>query len=108
MKLLVQTNGEYGLLDLYGRQEVAASRPTVVTRTAFIDVNRGVKLTVLEELGDDAEDKALAEAANADELTEAIAALPRAVKPESKAAARDPLDHDGDGRKGGSKPKNQR
>jgi hypothetical protein len=29
------------LLDDHGRQEIAASRPSVVTRTSFIDVNRG-------------------------------------------------------------------
>lgn len=101
MKLLVQTNGEYGLYDLNGRQEVAAFRPSVVTRTSFIDIHRGGKLTVLEELADEADDTALALATNDDELKAAIAALPRA-KATSKA---DPLDHDGDGRKGGSKPK---
>lgn len=90
MKLLVQTNGNYGLLDLHGRQEVAASRPSVVTRTSFIDVNRGVKLVVLEELADDASDAALAAAATEEELAAAIAALPRPAKPESKAAAAKP------------------
>lgn len=103
MKLLVQSIGNHALLDLYGRQEIAASRPSVVTRTVFIDVNRGRKLEVLEELADDASDEALAAATNADELQAAIDALPRAPKPSAKKP--DPLDHDHDGRKGGSLPK---
>jgi hypothetical protein len=109
VKLLVETLGNYGLYDLYGQQEVRPNRPTVVTRTPFIDVNRGAKLTVLEELADDASDEALAAATSDEELEAAIAALPRAKKPApAPAAKKDPLDHDGDGRKGGSLPKSKR
>lgn len=77
MKLLVQTNGDYGLYDMNGRQSIAAFRPTVVTRTAFVDNQRGNKLTVIEELADEATDDALAEARDEAELKAAVAALPR-------------------------------
>lgn len=90
MKLLVQSIGSHILFDLYGRQEIAAERPTVVTRTPFIDVNRGRKLEVLEELADEATDEDLAAATNAEELEAAIAALPRAEKPAIKLAAEKP------------------
>lgn len=86
MKLLVQSIGNHTLLDLYGQQQVAAERPTVVTRTSFIDVQRGRKLEVLEELADEASDEALAAATNAKELEAAIADLPRPPKPAPKAA----------------------
>lgn len=90
MKLLVQSIGNHTLLDLYGSQQIAAERPTVVTRTSFIDVNRGRKLEVLEELADDASDEALAEATTADELVAAIEALPRPPKPAMKVVAEKP------------------
>lgn len=75
------------LLDLYGAQEVAAERPTVVTYTNFIGNNRGTRLEVIEELDEEATDAALAAAKNPDELAAAIAALPRPAKPEPKSAA---------------------
>lgn len=98
MKLLVQTKGNYALHDLLGQQTVQAYRPTVVTATAFIESHRAGKLEVIEELADEASDAVLAVAKDEAELAEAIKGLPRPVK-------RDPLDHDGDGRKGGSKPR---
>jgi hypothetical protein len=88
VKLLVQSIGNHTLLDLYGHQEIAAERPSVVTRTPFIDVNRGRKLEVLEELADEATDEPLAAAQNDDELAAALAALPRREKPEPKVAAK--------------------
>ena len=97
-KLLVETNGNFCLHDTLGRQTVEAYRPTVVNATAFIESHRGGKISVLEELAEDASDATLAKAKDAEELEKALAGLPRAKKP-------NPLDHDGDGRKGGSKPK---
>lgn len=87
MKLLVQTNGDYALQDLFGGQVVQAFRPSVVTRTPFIEANRGGKLTVLEELDDEASDAMLAEAKTEDDLKAAIEALPRKEKPAVKTAA---------------------
>lgn len=84
MKLLVETTGDFGLYDLASGQEVEAHRPTVVKKTPFIQTKIGSRLTVLEELGDDAEDEALAAAANAKELAAAIKALPR-----KRASAKD-------------------
>ena len=92
MKLLVQSIGNHYLHDTYGRQGVAAFRPCVVTRTTFIDVNRGRKLEVLEELADEASAESLAEAKSAYELAAAIAALPRPAKPEMKIAAEKPAE----------------
>lgn len=86
MKLLVQSIGNQMLLDLFGQQQVAAHRPSVVKRTTFIDLQRGRKLEVLEELADDASDASLALATNEAELAAAIEALPRAAKPEPKVA----------------------
>lgn len=108
VKLLVQTNGAYVLYDMNGRQTVAAFRPSVVTRTAFIDLQRGSKLTVLEELADEATDATLAAATNEEELKAAIEALPRAKAEVKVTPTQDPLDHDNDGRKGGSLPKAKR
>lgn len=88
MKYLAETNGEYGLHDLIGRQVVAANRPTVVTATPFIERLRGTRLTVLEILADEAQDTALAFAKTPEELEEAIAALPRAEKTAKKSAAK--------------------
>lgn len=90
MKLLVQTNGEFGLYDLLGRQEIHAYRPCVVEATPFINVNIGAKLTVLEELADEASDAELAAAGTDEALEAAIAALPRREKPAPKAAAPKP------------------
>lgn len=87
MKYLVETNGDYTLHDLIGRQTVRAARPTVVEATAFIEMHRGTKLTVLETLADDASDDALARSKNEEELEAAILALPRDDKPVSKKAA---------------------
>lgn len=100
MKLLVETNGDYSLYDMQGLQVIAAYRPSVVKKTAFIELHRGGKLTVIDELADEAEDSMLDSVTGAEELAAAIAALPRA-----RASKPDPLDHDGDGRKGGSRPK---
>lgn len=100
MKLLVQTKGNYALHDLIGRQTVQAYRPCVVTNNAFIEAHRAGKLEILEELADEATDATLAAARNEEELKAAIADLPRA-----KSAKRDPLDHDNDGKKGGSLPR---
>lgn len=112
MKLLVETNGNYALYDLMARAVIQANRPTVVENTNFIQLQRGTKLTVLEVLGDDASDSELQVAKNAEELKAAIANLPRPAKAEPKTvepkAEKDPLDHDGDGRKGGSLPKAKR
>jgi hypothetical protein len=97
VKYLVETMGDYGLLDVFGGQEVAPFRPSVVRPTSFIEAQKGSKLKVLELLSDEADDETLARATN---LEEAIAALPR-LDAEKPTAKRDPLDHDGDGRKGG-------
>jgi hypothetical protein len=102
VKLLVETTGQFALHDTIGRQTVEAFRPCVVTSTPFIESNRAGKLNVIEALADDASDADLAAAKNDDELLEAIEALPR---PKAAPAKPHPLDHDGDGRKGGSKPK---
>lgn len=98
MKALVETLGNYCLHDLLGRQTLQAERPTVVELTPFIESHRGTRLKIIEMLGDEASDAGLALAADDDALEAAIADLPRPTKS-------DPLDHDGDGRKGGSKPK---
>lgn len=87
MKYLVETLGDYGLFDLFGRQEVAAHRPTVVVPTAFIEGQKGRKLRVLAVLDDAADDAALAKAKDEKELEAAIAALPTEEGPKPKAAA---------------------
>lgn len=90
MKALVETNGDFGLHDLMGRQTVFSYRPTVVELTPFIDANRGTKITLIEILADEAADTGLALATDDDKLAAAIAALPRpeeapkSVKPVSK------------------------
>ncbi len=89
MKYLVETLGDYGLHDLFGMQEVAAHRPSVVKNSAFIEAQRGRKLKVIEELADEADDKTLADAA-VDALDKAVAALPRPSKDEPKPAAAKP------------------
>ena len=89
-KLLVETNGDYSLYDLLGRQTIESYRPTVVTQTGFITRMRDDRLTVLEKLADDASDEALAEARNAEELAAAIEALPRPAKPAAPKPAEKP------------------
>lgn len=79
MKYLVETNGDYGLMDLFGGQHIAADRPSVVRNTGFIETQKGSKLTVLEILADEATDEMLA---NAEDLEAAIADLPRPKKDE--------------------------
>ena len=85
MKYLVETLGDYGLHDLFGRQTIHASRPTVVIASAFIEGQKGRKLKVLELLDDDADDATLAKAKSPADLEKAIAALPK--HGEKKAAA---------------------
>lgn len=74
MKLLVETTGNFALLDIGGRQTVESYRPCVVTNTPFIESHRAGKLKILEVLADEASDQSLA---NAKDLKAAIAALPR-------------------------------
>lgn len=90
MKYLVETRGEYELFDLFGRQTVSAYRPSVVRHTPFIDNMKGLKLNVIEILADDAEDTALAAAANPEDLAKAIAALPRPTVEATKGTAAAP------------------
>lgn len=87
MKALVETIGNQMLQDLFGRQQVEAYRPTVVTMTGFLENLRGTKLRVIEELADDASDEALALARNEEELAAAIKALPRPGKTPPAAEA---------------------
>lgn len=93
------------LHDTLGQQTVEAFRPCVVKATSFIESHRGGRLNILAALDDSASDEALAAATNDDELEAAIKDLPPAP---TKAKGGDPLDHDGDGRKGGSKPRTTR
>jgi hypothetical protein len=77
------------LMDSIGRQDIQASRPTVVKATDFVEKHIGKNLKKLDTLHDDASDEGLARAKNAEELQEAIDALPRHenAKP-AKAAAK--------------------
>jgi hypothetical protein len=86
VKVLVETLGDFSLLDVNGRQTIQAFRPTVADLTAFVERHRGTRLTVLETLADDASDESLALAKNEDEIYAAIEALPRPEKPAAKPA----------------------
>jgi len=86
VKALVETNGDYALHDINGRQTIQAYRPSVVELTAFVERHRGTRLTLIEMLADDASDTPLAAAKDEDELYLAIEALPRPAKPEPKPA----------------------
>lgn len=87
MKYLVETPGNFMLVDALGRQEIPAWRPAVVTVTAFITNQLGTKLTKLEDLDESASDEGLAMARSDAELAAAIADLPRVKSPEKSAKA---------------------
>lgn len=78
MKILVETTGEFDVLDLMGKQVVHSYRPCVVELTPYIDAQLGGNLRRLEVLTDEASDESLA---TAKDLDAAVAALPR---PEAK------------------------
>lgn len=85
VKILVETNGDYDVLDLNGQQVVHSYRPCVVTLTPYIDACLGGTLRRIEVLTDDADDAALSRCKTEEELFAAITALPR---PEVKAKPR--------------------
>ena len=90
MKYLVETTGNFMLVDPTTREEIQASRPSVVTTSSFVEGAIGKKLKKLDTLGDDAEDGPLARAKTPEELQAAIDDLPRHenAKPAPKAPAK--------------------
>lgn len=85
MKLLVETTGPFMLHDFFGRQEVAANRPSVVEASPFILDRIGTKIKKLDVLADEASDDTLAVAKRKgpEALKAAVAALPRPAEDEA-------------------------
>lgn len=87
MKYLVETTGEFMLVDPTTRQEVQAHRPSVISPTPFFENQLGKKLTKLKVLSNEADDTMLAAARTEKALQAAIQELPEEVPAEAPAPA---------------------